>query len=319
MALPTAQLGSLSSINLPTYGQNPSYRPVSPWVQAFASILANAGSAAGDKLVSNELSGDNASEFGRKDATGWDRLLHGPAVDDRAAMQLRGQAGDREQLAAQDQFAQEREAQRQAAELERTKTTERGATERNRQTNATSAEDLANRMNMELASTDRTQGGADARLQQELAAKRPLNDAQIAEAQAVARYHNSQAALQDKTTALIPNPPTAPGSGPVNPNIAKFASGQSGAVSGGGVVPGSDTRSDAEIIQSYLDQGVPEQQVSGMMQSAAAKQAQTQDVARVMGGLDEQKAAQRQAAVQRIMQQLHPEMYQMRPYGGGQL
>lgn len=223
MSLPTAQLGSLPSINLPNYVPGPSYKPVNPWVQAITAMLANAGTTAGEGLVNNELSSDNAKEFGKQDATGWDRLLHGPAVSDKEAMQLRGQSADRENLAMSGQLADSRQAALLEAEGERAKQTQRAETLRAREGNASRERDFSSNLDRELATSDRTQAGMDARAQREINAQAGARTAQEKEALALAKFHDAQTALQIKTNALIPDPKAPPTTTNLHPDIVNDA------------------------------------------------------------------------------------------------
>lgn len=90
MALPTAQLGQMASINVPSFvpTQVIDKRP-KLWEQALMQMLAQAGTQAATSMVGNTFARDNASEFGEKNATGFDKLLHGAAVDDKTAAQRR--------------------------------------------------------------------------------------------------------------------------------------------------------------------------------------------------------------------------------------
>ena len=90
MALPTAQLGQLGTMSMPysipTYEVGPSI-----WEKALGALLVNTATGAAQHGMDNVFAHDNAKEFGQAPASTWQRLLHGPTIDDRTATQRREQ------------------------------------------------------------------------------------------------------------------------------------------------------------------------------------------------------------------------------------
>ncbi len=79
MALPTASLGQLPSLNMPY--QIPTYEVRRGRDQILTAMLAQMGAALGTNLVENSLSRDYAAEMGQKPAGFWSRLVNGPVAD----------------------------------------------------------------------------------------------------------------------------------------------------------------------------------------------------------------------------------------------
>lgn len=301
MALPTAQLGQLSSINLPNYAPSSQKRP-SIWSGVLANILASAGTNAADSVASNEFSRDYATQQGQDEATGWDKLLHGPTVNAQQNAQLNSEAAAREQLATKDQFDTEHEQEQQAFQQGLHADTEKGATMRAEQERNTQLGINADNLDRSLALSDQTQQGDTQRQAALLTAEAPTR-------QATADYQKSEMAknaaqmegisIQNQLLRnALPKPATA---ATVNPNIAKFAAGgASPQPSGGGVVPGSDTQSAEDSVQSMLNSGMSPAQV----QQILMKQSQVQDSAQVQGQIDDRELAARKAAAAQLMQKL---------------
>lgn len=99
MALPTAQLGQLPSMNMP-YSIPTVEKGPKIWERALAQFLVNAAGGLATQGAENVMSRDYASEFGEDPATGWGRLTQGPKVGAEAAEQRR-------QLAAQQKAAED--------------------------------------------------------------------------------------------------------------------------------------------------------------------------------------------------------------------
>lgn len=108
MALPTAQLGGMASLNVPSYIPivQTEKRP-RLWEQALAQLLTQAGSAAAGKGVDNVMSRDYAAEVGDTPASFMQRLLQGPKVNERSFQMVAQTAKDlaMEQLRAKNEQA----------------------------------------------------------------------------------------------------------------------------------------------------------------------------------------------------------------------
>lgn len=100
-ALPSAQLGSMPSLNVPSYiPTTVIQKEPKAWEKALLAILTQAGSAAANQGVQNAMTQDYASEFGKTPTTGFSKLLSGPTIDTRQAMQMRGENAANERLGA---------------------------------------------------------------------------------------------------------------------------------------------------------------------------------------------------------------------------
>lgn len=98
MALPTAQLGSMTTLNVPT-GRGVVVKPTPLWQQALMQILAGTVGDIAKTGVSNVMSRDYATEAGQTPAGTWDRLLHGPQVSEADIRQMRTEKGAEGRLA----------------------------------------------------------------------------------------------------------------------------------------------------------------------------------------------------------------------------
>lgn len=318
MALPTAQLGGLPNINTPSYiPLQVIPRQPTIWQQALASFIGNTADTVGQKLATNELEAEHAQEFGQTPSSGWDRLMHGSAVNDKEAAQMRDinsatsllgtrEAGENTRLGLTEAGANTRNA----ADL--TERTSEGAANRG----LTASEGAATRQ----ASRDQQVEEIKARMaqQQALFANEnitavPKMVADVGEANARAGLYGQQADTARRTAALIPTAPekVVP---KVNPNIASFAQSQ-----GGPVQQGAAPTSDADMIQQMLNSGMSPDDAMNAMQSLQAKQAGVQNVAAQRGSQADEAAATKAAIIQSIMKRLHPDLGQpsmsdMQPY-----
>jgi hypothetical protein len=84
MALPTASLGQMPSLNVPTHIPNQVVnKQPKLWQQALAGILAQAAGQAVSQGVGNSMARDYAGEYGEQEATGFDSFLKGPKVGEK--------------------------------------------------------------------------------------------------------------------------------------------------------------------------------------------------------------------------------------------
>lgn len=91
MALPTAPLGQLPSMNMP-YAIPTHDRGSSIWEKALAAFLVNAAGGVAQQVVENAMARDFAPEFGEEKAGGLSKLISGPKVGKADASQRRQQA-----------------------------------------------------------------------------------------------------------------------------------------------------------------------------------------------------------------------------------
>jgi hypothetical protein len=95
--LPTASLGSMPSLNVPTHipvtvvNKQPKL-----WQQVLAGVLAQAAGQAAGQGVGNAMSRDYAGEYGDAGATGFDKLLQGPKVSEKEHGRRQSQKHDKE-------------------------------------------------------------------------------------------------------------------------------------------------------------------------------------------------------------------------------
>lgn len=100
-ALPSAQLGSMSSLNVPSYIPTVAVqKEPKVWERALLQLLTSAGSAAIRQGVQNAMQPDQAADFGEKPNTGLQSFIKGPKVDRAEAMRRRGD----ESATAREQF-----------------------------------------------------------------------------------------------------------------------------------------------------------------------------------------------------------------------
>lgn len=97
MALPTAQLGGMASLNVPSYIPTVQVqKEPKAWEKILLSVLANAAGSVVGQGVENVMSRDAAAEFDKTPSGGFDRLLRGPKVGVQEATQRRGLAAQKE-------------------------------------------------------------------------------------------------------------------------------------------------------------------------------------------------------------------------------
>lgn len=126
MALPSAQLGGLPSLSVPSHVPVvQTQKEPKLWEKALLSMLTQIGTAAIGEGVGNVMERDFAPEFGEDKAKGMDKLLRGASVDERQAGQRREiNAADRRQRigimadATRDRFNATEATRRQTAGIE---------------------------------------------------------------------------------------------------------------------------------------------------------------------------------------------------------
>lgn len=320
MALPTAQLGAMANLNTPSYVPLQVIpRQPTIWQQALASFLGNVADTAGQKLATNELEAEHAGEFGQAPSSGWDRLMHGSAVNDKEAAQIRDINSATSLLGT-----------REAGENTRLGLSETGANTRNAaDILARATEGQANRALTASEGSAARSATMDQLLKEQMFKGQeqtnlfghedkllgPKYAADATEAGARSGLYNAQADTARRTAALIPEAPTKVIS-KVNPNIATFAKDQGNVDAAMGPAP----TTDADMIRSMLSQGMSPDAAMGAMQTLQAKQQGVQNVATQRGQQADEAVATKAAIIQSIMQRLHPTMpgqasvYDMQPY-----
>lgn len=309
-ALPSAQLGGLSSLNVPSYIPTVEIRKEpKAWERALLQLLTSAGGAVVSQGVQNAMQPD----YDTNPNTGMSKILQGPKTD-RAAHVSQQAALDRLQfeiglreldskVSAKDVFAaREKElgeiAAREDASRSRRDSLALGL--RGQDTQA-AMNDVDNAARIKLAEAQRT-------------FDTPYRNAQITNLGSEVKDRASQAGYRDAQAEEIRSRSQmvkdamnggkkSTAGGPVNPNIARFAQeGQTGVPSG----PGPEDR-----LRAMVRQGLTPDQV--VQQIQGAQNTEIQNAAQVSA-----KAAQEDAMVEEIKKRLglSPSQEFLRPLPG---
>ncbi len=92
MALPSAQLGQMSTLNAPSsVGLQVVRKEPKAWQTALMAILENAASSVASHGVQNYMSKDYATQNGQKDSSGFNKFWNGPQVTQQQNEQLSAQ------------------------------------------------------------------------------------------------------------------------------------------------------------------------------------------------------------------------------------
>jgi hypothetical protein len=234
MALPTAQLGGMASLNVPSHIPTVVIpRQVPLWQQALASMLTQAGGAALGQGIQNFMSGEFAGEFGEAPVTGIRKFLTGPGIGEKEASQRRTLTAQKESdirnIIAQGQrerLSQTEATNRLAAELGARLAGEENAWARTEAELKQRGDIEGIRARQHLAET-RAQT-----LRQQIAAAhaeklqrerfeldKPKTDAEIASLLALAARNREDAKWSERMNAGSQPGATAPGKKPINPNL----------------------------------------------------------------------------------------------------
>lgn len=216
----------MSSLNVPSYipSVGVSKEPKA-WEKVLLSLLASAGSAAVGQGVQNAMSRDYATEFGKTPATGFGKLLQGPAVGDRQASDIRSQMTDKARL----ESAEKQSRLNRLTDMTRSNREMQGQTERQtadlqaRIAEMQSADARAERGEVSrerLATLD--EKGRNLRAMIDAEMKKREMAAGEPERTAKTRSYNANAADQELMTKLKSSPVPSQGTPAINPNVAKF-------------------------------------------------------------------------------------------------
>lgn len=263
MALPTAPLGQLPSMNMPyaipTYDKQPSI-----WEKALASFLVSAAGGVASRGAENVMSRDNASEFGERNATGFSRLL-GPNVSDQEAQQRRSQNFSASEAGKGRTFtADQAELSRLAQAGENDATAANARLRQGEQIQGGLDEQLLRDKNA-LIRNDQDIKGTDVltRLKAQLQASDPGNKAQAARDTAAAAESTSRARFNEMFLGGTGATGAARGAsqGTVDPSVSAFAR---GGARGGPQAPAqpADFVSGPADIQRFLAQGMSPEEIT---------------------------------------------------------
>lgn len=230
-ALPSAQLGSMPSLNVPSYiPTTVVQKEPKAWEKALLAILTQAGGAVANRGVENAMSQEYAPEFGKTPTTGFSKFLFGPTTGERQALQLRGEDSAMARLQSEIDSARSLQENKLAADTlhDTSQYAQQGLHDIDQDIAARGLERLRmeNDMNKETARGGNEQ--ALARLKAELEAKDPLKVAMAGEYGALSEQRLADAALKRRQEGIAATyAPGAPGAtgkpSTVNPNVAKFA------------------------------------------------------------------------------------------------
>lgn len=303
MALPTAPLGQLPSMNMPysvpTYSKGPSI-----WEQALASFLVNAAGQAASKGTDNVLSHENAAEFDQKPATFMSKLVSGPKVGDAEAKQMRqntfqaGQAGKDRAFQA-DELDQRLQAQ--AGQSEADAANARIRTQMGIDADV-ARQDEADSARLNLAMGDRAAATDVVNMKDRLERSNPENVARTGLYGAQAAEHQANAEFYKRI--LSPGGPQVTSTlqgqqqSKVDPSIANFARGN------GAAAPAAPSADDQ--IRAFLARGAsPDQIVQQMSPDLTPRQQIVQTKANALGDRDAARAAEQDALVEQIKRRLN--------------
>lgn len=201
MALPSAQLGSMSSLSGPSYVPTVVLPPKEEkyWKRALASVLTQMAAGAATQGVSNAMQRDYATDVGEKPAGFWDKAVSGPKVSEKEYTRRQTEKKADERLLANAQLqlglgdiaAAENRINREAA----VQNNDRAASDRR----MSWYEEMAAKTRANTADNrwdDARQEGADAkalkRLEQQIEAERPYRESQIGVNKAQTERYNAE-------------------------------------------------------------------------------------------------------------------------------
>ncbi len=303
MALPTAPLGQLPSMNMP-YSIPRYEQPASIWEKALASFLVNAAGGAATRGVENVMSKDYATQFGEKPATGFSRLL-GPNVGAEEARQRRS-------ITAQKDMSQ--------AEIDAANT--RAQADRELKMNLDAMEGSRERYRLQQGTLDKAaaERAAAQRQADEIAANLNLvttkqnleNNSPVSQAQAgyyrgagdkyAADARFTESFISGQTPGVTPAGAGQAGPSPEDIAAAKALAERNKA----GVAAPQETLSLEQQIQKWLSEGKSPEEIKALLSPTLTPRQQTvQSRAEQLRLRDEQRAAQTQGTVYDIMKSLN--------------
>lgn len=271
MALPTAQLGQMSSINMPSHMPTVLV-PRQPrlWEQALAQILTQAAGQAVGQGIKNTMSGEYASEFGKTPNTGLKKFLYGSAIPQEEASRLRA-ADERsalEQYILDSRQAQERTAQDAALERQMAGDTSAEMRALDAAASARNLENLRSQNNL-TETRERISGEGDvrerlARIEKQLMS--PLEESQAGYYRARTEAERADAAAKGTGTDLLRQRlEESKGKGGKTP-----LPGLPGASTS--TEPKAQTRTAAQWVKYYMDAGLRGSELEDAVRSTLRSQ-----------------------------------------------
>lgn len=276
-ALPSAQLGSMANLSVPSYVPTVQ-RQKEPklWEKALMTILTQAGTQAVSQGVGNAMANDNAAEFGKTPRSGFGKLL-APVVNDTEASRLRAD----DSASQRQQFGLDSERMRQDKGIEADTQkdirgfSEQGLRDIDRDIAARSLEKLRSTNDLGRDAQKFENEQAVARLTAELTGRDPYHVALANAAEANSqstrkradsdamldvgklREQNAKASGEEMRAKMVQQelertngkPGGKPGA--VNPNVAKFAQGAKASTMS------PEDAAVVEMLRQALNPGVP--------------------------------------------------------------
>lgn len=223
-ALPSAQLGGMPSLNVPSYiPTTVIQKEPKAWEKALLAILTQAGAAVAQQGVSNAMSQDYALEFDKTPTSGPQKFLKGPTTNERQALAARADTGATNRLQAEMDSARDLQANRLDAEAmhDASAYADRGLDNVDRDIAARGLEKLRmenDTKNLGIRSADEQ---ALARLKAQLEREDPYRSAMAADVSSQERLRSADAMRVEKTNKLIPDKVQTGGKGVTLPGLPK--------------------------------------------------------------------------------------------------
>lgn len=303
MALPTAPLGQLPSMNMP-YSIPRYEQPASIWEKALASFLVNAAGGAASQGVENVMARDYAGDFGEKPATGFSKLL-GPKVGAQDARLRKGQQFEQSMQASSQEAARKlaETNQQHDYDMERLRELNSGVARQEGFTNASDMEYLKT-----LNEGDQLRRQIEGQLglakeKQNLENTSPLNVAQTSYYQGQGAKAQSEADFnRSLTIPQIASGTTPPASG--GPSPEDIAAAQALAARGkAGVAAPQEALSLEQQIQKWLSEGKNPEDIKLLLNPGpnTTKQNKVQDQLILQDANTAASAQQQAQTIQEIM------------------
>lgn len=227
-ALPSAQLGGMPSLNVPSYiPTTVVQKEPKAWEKALLAILTQAGAAAAQQGVQNAMSQEYAPEFDKTSTTGFQKFLKGPTVNERQALASRADTGATNRLQSEMDAARAMQANKLDAEAMHDASTyaDRGLDNVDRDIAARGLEKIRGETDARNLGIKATDEQALARLKAQLERDDPYRTAMAGDAASQTRLREGQATQVEKQNALIPSPPPAKGKGTTLPGLDNVGKG----------------------------------------------------------------------------------------------
>lgn len=303
MALPTAPLGQLPSMNMP-YSIPRYEQPASIWEKALASFLVNAAGGAASQGVENVMARDYAGDFGEKPATGFSKLL-GPKVGAQDARIRKGQQFQQSMQKSEFEAAQKLAAEKQQHDydMERLRNLNAGV---ERQDEFVNKNDLSylDQLNENERLRRQIEGNLNlATTRQNLDDNSPRTQAEIAELNARAAKSNADAAVTTSfNTPQVSSGVNPVGTGQAGPSPEDIAAARALAERNkAGAAAPQEALSFEQQIQKWLSEGKSPEDIKLLLSNMTTARNKVQDQQLLKEANAATQAQQQQQTIQEIM------------------